>query len=161
MKHLLICFLFLTITGMSYCQLRMQQFNNFRTSEYIVDIFFYKVSTDSSLVEVTFKNIGTKPVYILDTFTVKHDFEKANLDVYFGEEFINSTDSSQVMRQIMPDKDGKFRKRIYFSGSTWVRLLCGYVCPEMQTPKTVFIRKDFPRWQDYRQFNYVFLITCN
>lgn len=161
MKQILIYLLCSILAIHCYCQ----QGHRFTTADYAVEIHFFNIpNADSSLVKVYFNNKGNKPVFILDTFNAKFDVKNTNLDIYFGEEFVNSHDSTQPMRQIKPGLTDTLTRRIpkYFSGTSWVRLLCSYVYPE--TPsfnKEVFVRKDFPRWEDYREFNYSFLITCN
>ena len=117
---------------------------------------------DSISAGVAFKNTDIKSVFILDSFTAKWDIYRRELEITFGEILINSRDSSQSLLEVVPGKTRVFRQIVpnYLNDSSIVRLSGGFVNVQNPGTKDKYVRKDFPRWEDYRNFTYTFLAKC-
>lgn len=158
MKYIVIIYSIISLSFHCYCQN-----NKIVTSYYVIDIHLVKErNKDSISVGVTFNNIDKKSVFILDSSTVKWDFYKREIEIYFGETFINSRDSSQKLIEVAPGKTFVFRRVVpnYLNDSSKVRLLAEFVNVQNPGTKDRYVRRDFPRWQDYRDLNYTFLANC-
>ena len=158
MKHAVII---LIITSLSiYCHC---QNNKVITPYYVIDIHLVKErNKDSISAGVAFKNTDIKSVFILDSFTAKWDIYRRELEITFGEILINSRDSSQSLLEVVPGKTRVFRQIVpnYLNDSSIVRLSGGFVNVQNPGTKDKYVRKDFPRWEDYRNFTYTFLANC-